>query len=422
MKTWLAYGKTGLTVNLPDDVPVTTVEPRHAAALPDPVAAVRNALRAPVNAPPLREAVNAADSVAVVFSDITRATPNHILLPTILAELDHVPDRQIVLFNATGTHRPNTDAELREMLGGDIVDRFRIVQNDARDGESHVTVGTTSRGNTIRLHREFVACDAHILTGFIEPHFFAGFSGGGKAVMPGLAALDTIMTNHSPANMDDPRASWGVLAGNPIWEDVREAAHMAGPHFLVNVTLNRDKAITGVFAGDLDQAHAQGCAFVKDTAMVPVAELFDIVLTSNSGYPLDLNLYQSVKGMSAASQIVKPGGAIIIAAECWDGIPDHGDYGRLLQTAESLPALLAAIRAPGFHQQDMWQAQTQALIAQNADVYVYSHHLTAAQIRGALLHPCDDIEALVVDLLRQNPAATICVLPEGPQTIPYIDE
>ncbi len=420
MDTWLAYGKTGLTVSLPEGANVTTVEPRHTAALPDAFAAVREALRAPLDAPPLREWVRAGERVAIVFSDITRATPNHILLPAILAELDHVPDQQITLFVATGTHRTNTEAELRQMLGGDIGDRFRIVQNDAHDDASHVTVGTTTRGNHIRLHRDFVACDRHILTGFIEPHFFAGFSGGGKAVMPGLAALDTILTNHSPANMNDPRASWGVLDGNPIQEDVREAAHMAGPHFLVNVTLNREKAITGVFAGALDQAHARGSAFVRETAMVPVAELFDIVLTSNSGYPLDLNLYQSVKGMSAASQIVKPGGAIIIAAECWDGIPDHGEYGRLLHNARSLPDLLATILAPNFRQQDMWQVQTQALIAQKADVYVYSHHLSAAQIQDALLHPCDDIGALVTGLLRQNPAATICVLPEGPQTIPYI--
>jgi nickel-dependent lactate racemase len=421
MKTWLAYGKTGLEIDLPDGANVTTVEPRHVAALPDPVGAVREALRKPVEAPPLRDWVKAADKVAIVFSDITRATPNHILLPAILAELDHVPDGQVVLFNATGTHRANTDAELRQMLGGDVVDRFRVVQNDASDDESHVLVGTTTSGNRVRLLREFVECDALILTGFIEPHFFAGFSGGGKAVMPGLAALETIMENHNPANMDHPRARWGIMEGNPVRQEIHEAARMIGSSFVVNVTLNRDKAITGVFAGDLDRAHAQGCAFVKQTAMVPVPAPFDIVLTSNSGYPLDLNLYQSVKGMSAAAQIVKPGGAIIIAAECWDGIPDHGEYGRFLQDAHSPAELLATIRAPGFRRQDMWQAQTQALISQKADVYVYSHHLTPTQIEDALLRPCEDIATLIIDLLRQKgSSATICVLPEGPQTIPFI--
>jgi nickel-dependent lactate racemase len=421
MKTWLAYGKTGLEINLPDDAAVTLVEPRHAAALADPAGAIQTALRRPIGLPPLREWVKKTDKVGIIFSDITRPTPNEILLPAILAELGHVPAEQIILFNATGTHRANTDEELRRMLGSAVVDRYRIVQNDANDDPSHVLIGTTTSGNQIRLLREFVECDAHILTGFIEPHFFAGFSGGGKAVMPGLAALDTIMANHNPANMDDQRARWGITEGNPIWQEVREAAHMVPANFVVNVTLNRDKAITGVFAGDLDQAHPQGCAFVKQTAMVPVKAPFDMVITSNSGYPLDLNLYQSVKGMSAASQIVKPGGVIIIAAECWDGLPDHGEYGRLLHGAHSTTELLSMIRAPGFQRQDMWQAQTQALISEKAEVYVYSHHLGAAQIEDALLHSCDDIGVLVDDLLRQKGrSATICVLPEGPQTIPFV--
>ncbi|MCD4686870.1 MAG: nickel-dependent lactate racemase [Anaerolineae bacterium] len=423
MHVQLAYGKTGLALTLPDTAAITTIAPVFVAGLPDPGAAIRAALHAPVGVPPLREWVQSGDKVGIVFSDITRPTPNHILLPAILAELEHVSDAQIVLFNATGTHRPNTDAELRGMLSDAVVDRFRIVQNDATEHDAYVLVGRTTRGNDIWLHREFVACDAHILTGFIEPHLFAGFSGGGKAIMPGLAALDTILTNHNAANLDDPRTTWGITAGNPLWEDVREAAHMVARNFLVNVTLNRDKAITGVFAGDLDAAHQAGAAFVKQTAMVPVRQPFDIVITSNSGYPLDLNLYQSVKGMSAAAQIVKPGGAIIVVADCWDGIPDHGEYGQLLQDAQSPQHLLETIRAPGFRRQDMWQAQIQALISENADVYVYSDHLTDAQITEALLHPCTDIAALVDDLLHKyGPDATICVLPEGPQTIPYVAE
>ena len=196
---------------------------------------------------------------------------------------------------------------------------------------------------------------------------------------------------------------------------------MVQPTFLLNVTLNRDQQITGVFAGDFKEAHAQGCAFVKEKAMVPVPEPFDIVITSNSGYPLDLNLYQSVKGMSAASQIVKEGGSIIIAADCWDGIPDHGEYAQLLLEAESLESLLETIRAPGFQRQDMWEAQLQALICLKADVYFYTHNLSDEQIEDALLRPCRDIEATVAELLQKHgPGATICVLPEGPQTIPYI--
>ena len=194
-----------------------------------------------------------------------------------------------------------------------------------------------------------------------------------------------------------------------------------GQTFLVNVALNRDKAITGVFAGDPDAAHAAGCAFVKETAMVPVRRPYDIVITTNSGYPLDLNLYQAVKGMRAASQVVREGGAIIIAAECWDGIPEHGLYGELLRAATGPQDLLDTIGAPGFLKQDQWQAQIQAQIQLKADVFVYSGYLTDEQIRTAHLRPCHRIEETVAELMRRyGPTASICVLPEGPQTVPYI--
>ncbi|MHC4545824.1 MAG: nickel-dependent lactate racemase family protein [Planctomycetota bacterium] len=241
--------------------------------------------------------------------------------------------------------------------------------------------------------------------------------------MPGLAMLETVLRNHSAKVLDNPAATWGITNGNPLWEEIRQAASMTQPTFLLNVTLNKDKQITGVFAGDFEQAHADGCAFVKDNAMVAVTEPFDFVITSNSGYPLDLNLYQSIKGISAASQVVKKGGSIIIAADCWDGIPDHGEYGKLLLESESVESLLETVRAPGFLRQDMWQAQIHALICCKADVYFYSENLTDEQITGALLRPARSIEATVDELLaKYGRDASICVLPEGPQTIPYTHE
>jgi lactate racemase len=421
MRIKLAYGKTGLDLELPDTLDVTVVEPAFVPGLADPAQTLTASLRSPIGVPPLRELVSAGDRVGIIFSDITRPTPHGLVLPAVLSELAHLPRENITFFAALGTHRRNTDAELRGMLGDGLVDRYRIVQNDAFDPASHRYLGESSRGHAIWLNREMVECDVKILTGYIEPHFFAGFSGGGKAVMPGMAGLRTVLGNHDAAMIADPHATWGVTHGNPIWEEVREVARWVGRSFLVNVTLNRDKEITGVFAGDPDQAHALGCAYVKQTAMVAVAAPFDIVVTTNSGYPLDLNVYQAVKGMSAAALVVRPGGSIVIASECWDGIPSHGLYGQLLVDAGSPQALLDMICRPGFLKQDQWQAQIQAQIELKADVFLYSHLLAPEQVQASLLQPCACVGDTVQELVQRYGAhARICVLPEGPQTIPYV--
>lgn len=421
MKICLAYGTSGLDVSLPDGVRPDVIQPTYVAAPVDQAGAVRHALRDPIGSRPLRELVKPSDTVRIVCNDMTRPTPYHTILPVLLEELSHVPDENIVLLIANGTHRANTRDELKAMLGEPIMHRFRIVQNDAWDRQTHAPVGTTASGNEIWIHKEYLRGDVRILTGFIEPHFFAGFSGGGKACMPGLALLETSVRNHSARNIDHPMATWGVTHGNPIWEEVREAVLMVPSTILLNVALNREKQITGVFAGGVEQAHDRGCAFVGRHAMVPVDAPYDIVITSNSGYPLDLSLYQAVKGMSAAARIVKDGGAIILAADCWDGIPDHGQYKRLLFEANGPAALLERIRAGGGH--DSWQAQIHASICEKTDVYLFSHNLSDEEIERAMLKPCRSIAGTVERLLQSlGPDASICVLPEGPQTIPCLKE
>jgi nickel-dependent lactate racemase len=240
--------------------------------------------------------------------------------------------------------------------------------------------------------------------------------------MPGMAHLDTVMRNHNAVNIDDEKAVWGVLGGNPIRSEVNEAASMVKPDFLINVTLNRDKAITASFAGDWTKAYLEGTAFVKKTTMVKTGSLYDLVITSNSGYPLDLNLYQAVKGMSAAAKVVKPGGAIIIAFEGWDGIPAHGSFGKILLEAKNFDDMLERIRSKGFMMDDQWQAQILALIAKKADIYVYTRGLTEEQITGAHLKYCASVDAVAAELLaKAGKGAKVCVLPEGPQTIPYCE-
>jgi nickel-dependent lactate racemase len=347
--------------------------------------------------------------------------PNDRVLPVLLAEVERVvPRQQITLINGTGTHRANTDSELRRMLGDAIVDGYRIVTHDARDRDAQVKVGTARFGNDVWLDRAYVGASARILTGFIEPHFFAGFSGGPKMVMPAVAGLETVMRNHGARMIGDPGATWGVTEGNPIWEEIREAALMAPPTFSLNVTLNKQHEITGVFAGDLLASHQAGARWVKQTAMRAVDAPFDVVLTTNSGYPLDLNVYQAIKGISAAARIVKEGGAIVAAAECWDGIPDHGEYKDMLFAAKSPEDILAQVNAPGFQRPDQWQAQIQAIIQRRCRVFLHSS-LPDDLVHRTMLLSCADIETQVARLLHEyGPDARLCVLPQGPQTIPYL--
>jgi nickel-dependent lactate racemase len=422
MKVHLAYGKRGLDVQMPPEAKIVT--PRHVPGLLDEPAAIRQALRAPIDAPPLRELVRRGDQVVIVHSDLTRPIPNDRVLPVLLSALEAAGVRRgdVTLLNALGTHRRQTPEELAGMLGQEIVDRYRCLQHDAWDDENLVSLGHTSFGHPVRVNRTYLQADVKILTGFIEPHFFAGFSGGPKGVLPSIAGFDSVLTNHGAEMIGHPNATWGVTQGNPIWDEMLEIALKTEPTFLLNVTLNRAREITGVFAGDLRQAHAAGCDFCRQSAMAPVPRLFDIVITTNSGYPLDLNLYQAVKGMSAAARVVRQGGSIIVAAECWDGIPEHGEYANLLREADSPQALLDRIESPGFACQDQWEAQIQALIQLWADVYVYSDGLSDEQIHEALLMPCRNIEDTLAELLhRYGPKATVCVLPEGPQTIPYVE-
>ncbi len=403
------------------DANTTVVEPRFVEGL-DEKAALRDALHHPIGTPPLRDLVTPEDQVAIVFSDLTRPMPSNRVLPILLEEIGHVPKENILLINALGTHRPNTREELTRILGQEVMEKYRIVQHDCWDYEKLVYLGETSHGHEAWVNKDYIEADFKILTGLIEPHFFASFSGGPKAILPGIAGEKTILGNHSAKMIAHPKATWGLTIGNPIWEEAKEVAERAGCTFLLNVSVNKRGEITGVFAGDLGQAHARGTTFVKALAMVPVPHPFDIVITTNSGYPLDLNLYQTVKGMSAAAQVVKPGGSIILAAECRDGIPDHGKYKELLHMASSPQKLLEIINTPGFSMQDQWEAQIQALIQTKADVYLKTSYLSDEEICQALLVPCHSLEEEVERLLeRYGPQASICVLPEGPQTIPYLE-
>ncbi len=420
MQVALAYGRGRKVIDVPDAT--TVITPSEAPGLPDERRAFQDAVRDPIDAPPLRDVASSDSTVAIVIADLTRPSPSERLVPWILDELAHVPRRNVVIINGTGSHRANTREELIQMLGREVVDTVRIVNHNAFDDASLTHLGRTSYGGEIWINSEYLNADVRIVTGFVEPHFFAGFSGGPKGIVPGVAGIRTIMHLHNAQMIGDPRSTWARLEGNPVQGEIREAVAMAPPHFMVNVALNARREITALWAGHYLTAHEVACRFVMEHAMCPVDAPFDIVITTNSGYPLDQNLYQTVKGMSAAARIVKPGGAIIAVAECSDGLPDHGNFKDLLRMRRSAAELLAMIEAPGFEMYDQWQAQSQALVQRKAEVYLYSS-LDPETVRGAMLIPTHDIEATLMMLReRYGPHARIAVLPEGPQTVPYVAE
>jgi nickel-dependent lactate racemase len=419
VKVHLQYGKDGLLADIASEN-VTVVTPRFVEGLADEAAAFREAVRHPIGTRPLKELVRAKDRVAIVIPDITRPLPTERLLPWLFAELDHVPADQLVIVNGTGSHRENTREELAAMVGADVLSRYRVVNHTAHDPLTLLPAGTSADGQPVLMNREYVLADRRIVLGFIEPHFMAGFSGGYKGIFPAVADIGSIMRYHDAKTIGDPRSTWGLLEGNPTQTIIRRNGALLPLDFCLNVTLNRHRQITRFFCGDARLAHEAGCAFSKATAMVPCARPFPIVVTTNSGYPLDQNLYQAVKGMSAAAQVVEEGGFIAAASRCNDGFPAHGNFKKLLFDHESPRAMLDTILTPGFSLYDQWEAQLLGNICLKARVGLFSD-LPPGDVKRAHLLPLPDVaEAVGRELQRIGTDAPVAVLPEGPMTIPYL--
>jgi nickel-dependent lactate racemase len=419
MQVKLAYGQGHLPVDLPDQV-TTVIEPLHTPGLPDERSSVLQALALPTAAKPLRDWITRTSKICIAFTDITRATPNDRLIPWLLEYLDFVPRENITLLNQLGTHRPNTEDELEKMLTPEVVRNYRVLNHEPENPAAMKQFGVMHDGTPALINRHLAEADVRIITGFIEPHFFAGFSGGPKGIMPGCAALETVMASHDAHNIGHPRSTFGITVGNPIWDEIRDVALRVGPSFLLNVTLNESRAITGVFAGDLIEAHRLGYEFVRKSAMQKVKTPFEIVVTTNSGYPLDMNLYQGVKGMSAAARIVAERGTIILACECREGVPAGSHLDQILREASSPEEMLTMLTTADHVRPEQWQAQIQALIQRRAQVLVHSS-LPDDILKAAHLNPCKDIGKTVREkLAHYGPGARVAVLPQGPLTIPYL--
>ena len=419
MKVHLQYGTEGLPLEV-DRGNADVIEPVYVEGLADEEAAFHLAVRRPIASQPMRELVRSSDRLAIVIPDITRPMVTERLLRWALGELSHIPERNITIINGTGSHRANTAEELASMVGRETFDRYRVVNHSAHDPETLAPAGISPDGCTVRMNRAYVEADRRIVLGFIEPHFMAGFSGGYKGIFPAVADIDSIMRYHRAEVIGDPGSTWGCLEGNPTQELIRANGSLLPVDFCINVTQNRDRCITGFFCGNVMAAHERGCAFARETAMVPCRHPYDIVVTTNGGYPLDQNLYQTVKGISAAAQIVREGGLILAAAECRDGFPAHGNFRRLLFEHDSPEAILRTILAPGFSLYDQWEAQLLAMILKKCRVGLYST-IPPAEVRRAHIEPVANLKAGLTDALsRKEEGTRWAVLPEGPMTIPYL--
>jgi nickel-dependent lactate racemase len=419
VKVHLQYGREGLDLEIAGEA-VTVISPRFVEGLPDEAAAFQQAVRHPIGAPPLRETVKAQDRVAVVIPDLTRPLPSARLLPWLFAELAQVPAERFTIVNGTGSHRGNTPEELAAMVGPELLRRYRVVNHTAHDPGTLLPAGTGADGQPVYMNRAYVEADRRIVLGFIEPHFMAGFSGGYKGVFPAVADIASIMRYHDARTIGDPRSTWGLLEGNPTQEIIRANGALLPLDFCINLTLNRDRRITRFFCGHPRAAHDAGCAFSRETAMVPCPRPFPVVVTTNSGYPLDQNLYQTVKGMSAAAQVVAQGGYIAAASRCNDGFPAHGNFKKLLFDHASPRAMLDTILSPGFSLYDQWEAQLLGNICLKARVGLYSE-LLPDDVKRAHLEPLADLGAAVAaEVQRRGGEVPVAVLPEGPMTIPYL--
>jgi len=417
----IAYGTSRVKLNVPNNFDI--IEPKYLEGIENPKLSIENALKNPTNSRTLREMVDKNSKIAISVCDITRAQPRKIVLEAIMEYIsDIVPKSNIKILIATGTHRVNTKDELIEMLGEEIVSSVEVINHDSRDENSLISVPTSLNDIEVFLNRNWVDADVKITTGFVEPHFFAGFSGGSKMVAPGLAGLKTILKLHNYNRLKNKYSTWAEIENNPIQHDVRQIALESKVDFTLDVTLNKNQEITGVFSGEIISAHNKACQFAKDTAMIHVESPYDLVITSNSGYPLDQNLYQTVKGISAAAQIIKDNGHILCFSECSDGIPNHGEFYKLLSSFNNPDEVEKKLKDPNFHSQDQWQVQILAEITSRNNVSLFSNGLTSKEISKAFMRHEKEPDKLLKKLIRNKPDLKGCVLPEGPITIPFINK
>ena len=419
MRVRLEYGRTGLDVELPDRHVVKCLGYRPAEPLADPVAAIRQCLAEPLGTSPLSQLARGRTDACIAICDITRPVPNRVILPPLLAELEAagIPRPRILILVATGLHRRSTREELIEMVGPAILENYRVEDHDGRDLGSHVYLGDTPRGVPAWIDRRWVEADLKILTGLIEPHFMAGFSGGRKLICPGLASLETIKVWHGPDILEHPDARSGCLEGNPVHEENTRIGRMAGCDFIVNVVIDVHRQILTVVGGDMEQAFLRGVEFARRLVTDTVAEPVDIVVTCGAGYPLDATYYQSIKGMVTASAIMKPGGTIVLAAGMSEGIGSC-EFQKLFDDHPTLDVFMERILAKQYFAVDQWQLEEFVRVHRKGRIRVVTDAQPPAVLRRMFVEPAASVEEAVSEALAQyGPGASIAVIPKGPYVL-----
>jgi nickel-dependent lactate racemase len=418
MRVNLAFGKNGLPLDLPEGFQYRVLEARSATPLDDAAREIEKALDEPVGRPPLTEMAHGRKSAAISVCDITRPVPNRMLLPPILARLERagIPREGIVILIATGLHRGATDAEIKEIVTPEIAETYRVENHDARAFSSHRSLGSTRSGTPVYIDERFMAADLHITVGLIEPHLMLGFSGGRKLVAPGLAAQETIKTIHSPRFMRLPEAIEGVTEENPLHAELLEVAGMARHDFMCDVALTQDRRIAGVFAGEPVEAHRRGVQFVSRSLLEQLDGPVDGVITTSAGYPLDLTFYQAIKGVTAAQHIVKPGGRILLVAECSEGA-GAPEFREMLRGLGSYRAFLDRIAQTPVTV-DQWQIEKLALVGTRMEIFYYVPGLPNEYQKALAPNVFATAEAALRAFKNGLPGnAKVAVIPEGPYVL-----
>ncbi len=424
MKIPLRYGRGEIEIELPAGVGVTVIRKPAMPLLSHPSAAIVAALDHPTSSPALDQLAANASTACIAICDITRPVPNSLFLRPMIERLIRggVPSSRITVIVATGLHRPNEGNELAELIGDRwVLENVNVVNHYARNDGDHVDLGTTStRGTVVRLDRRFVEADIRIATGLVEPHFMAGYSGGRKVIAPGLAHAETITTFHSARFMADPAATNCNFVGNPLHEEQVEIVRMLGGVHALNTVIDEDRNLSFVNFGEILQSHQQAVDFVRDYCEVSVPRLFQTVITSASGYPLDKTYYQTVKGMVGAMDILAPGGDLIIASQCSEGMGSTEYVDAQKHLVEAGPqAFLASILNKSHADIDEWQTQMQLGPMSGGNVYLFSDGLPQSDHRLTGVTVTRSIDDVIQQSLKRSGDQAVAVIPEGPYVVPF---